>query len=245
MSVLRSFRKALACVAYLVSLHAAAAQQIWLEDAGTLRAVDLAKSSLTATVAIPAAGRFSTDSIGRLWVTDADTLIHLSAAGSRDVTVSQASLGLQGVTGLATDPFDGTVWIADSVRLVHVGLDGQVIGGQLLSETLSDLVVAPDQTLWVLGNKNALHYEVATAVPGRLIESIALSGLPALPTKLFVDALRKQVWLESGLALSRVDLGRGSARMDIALTPSTAGVEFDPADGWAWILTGKDRKSVV
>jgi len=239
MSVLRSFRKALACVAYLVSLQAAAAQQIWLEDAGTLRAVDLAKSSLTATAAIPTAGRFSTDSVGRLWVTDADSLIHLGATGARDVTVSQGSLGLQGVTGLATDPFDGTAWVADSVRLVHVGLDGQVIGGQLLSEALSDLVVAPDQTVWVLGNKNALHYDVATAASGRLIESVALSRLPALPTKLFVDALRKQLWLASGLTLSRVDLANGATRTDIALTASTVGLAFDPSHGWSWMLTGK------
>ena len=237
MNILRALRKALACAVSLVCVQVVAAP-VWFDDAGgTFYAVDAARAAQINSMTAGPVRAAAADAQGRLWLLTDDAVVHIDAAGVRDRVIELVSVGAAGADRIRADAFDGSVWVADSARLVHLDVNGHLLGTQLLPEAIRDFVVAPDQSLWLLADKRVLHYGAAGEDQGRLLESWSLARATGRHGHLYVDSLRRRLWVADDRTLSRLDLANSRAPIDIDLGTSSS-VALDALDGWMWRITG-------
>ena len=237
MNILRALRKALACAVSLVCVQVVAAP-VWFDDAGgTFYAVDAARAAQINSMTAGPVRAAAADAQGRLWLLTDDAVVHIDAAGVRDRVIELVSVGAAGADRIRADAFDGSVWVADSARLVHLDVNGRLLGTQLLPEAIRDFVVAPDQSLWLLADKRVLHYGAAGEDQGRLLESWSLARATGRHGHLYVDSLRRRLWVANDRTLSRLDLANSRAPIDIDLGTSSS-VALDALDGWMWRITG-------
>ena len=213
----------------------------WQPEARDIKCIDPESGKPVATIRLADEARaVETDSLGRSWILAGDQIVHVSELGNQDASVDLSALGLLPEARLRIDPYDGTAWLADPYRLVHVLLDGSAAGQFLVPEALTDFGVGLDQTVWILGDRTARQYDFRSDPAGKLVSSFDVTKLPAPPARLIPDQLNRAIWLIAKVEVYRFDIADPSKWQRAALPAGTTAVSLNPKLGALWILASED-----
>ncbi|MGC3944511.1 MAG: hypothetical protein QM762_08335 [Chryseolinea sp.] len=216
----------------------------WVLDSKRLYQVDSDRAQVQQAFVVSGGVSVSEDVSGNAWVLTQDHLQRWETPTippSVPVMRQSVDLGARGITPvqiLRTDPTDGSAWLANDTYIWHVGVDGALVGMQLAPESLRDMVIGWDQSLWLLGTKTLRHLESVQA-GGRLVDSFSIENLPAVPTRLALDPIHHSAWLGSTKGLSRIDLSAATPRLDLQGSAGYASFLVTPNNGNLWILSAK------
>lgn len=212
---------------------------VWLSDDHGLYLIDPIKASIRQRVRLPGVLALAADADGQVWAVANGTLQHYSKDAIKDLTLRLQQLNLLQANSLRIDAHDGSVWVSDGAALVHVNRAGRVSDKQLAPQTLFDQAVGLDQTLWLLGDKTLSQYGTQGEDHGRLLESIAIDGLPSQARLVAIDSLRQVAWVAGTSSLSAFDLTDAHARLDATLTEPPLSVVADGRSGSVWVLSSR------
>lgn len=231
-------------LATLASLGVSIAQAanpslIWFSSGDTLYQVDGTANDLVRSLPIKAAGRLAVDGHGAAWVATDTDVAKFDADGRARVQSTLKSLGLARQPILAVDPFDDSVWLADSKVVLHLDANGQRL--VTLATPLADVRqarVGLDQSVWLLGNK-----QLANVAPsGATLATFELHQLTiAEPKDFIVDDLGAAIWLAGERELLQVDRGSASLPLHrVTLQHPVDALALQGDSEVAWVL-GNDR----
>lgn len=106
--------------------------QTWIVAGGALRRYDRSGTlieDLILAVPLPIE-QLAADGAGGLWGTGANRLFHVQADGSISIEIEAFASGTT-IVDLATDPADGTAWVAAGSHVRHFGRDGALLNDLL------------------------------------------------------------------------------------------------------------------
>lgn len=134
-----------------------------------------------------------------VWGTERETIVRI------DLAVK----GWGNAVDMATDPYDGSVWIAtDTSLLLHFASDGVLKQGVTLSAPANALAVDLDASVWLIAGSALMHYtRDATWLDARTLDL----GTDERVTALGIDALRDRIWMATTHALYRLTTRDNSA----------------------------------
>lgn len=175
----------------------------------------------------------SADGADGLWLLAGQRLLHVGSATGAPISWNVATWGQTAAKHVRANPYDGSVWLADEIRLTHIDMNGRAVKSFWAQGRIEDFQVSPDETVWVLSNRQLLHYSGI----GELISSTWVkfdAGASAIHFAL--DAVRSKVWLWTDSELVEYDV-----RVD-QLSPRTVidfrnrSLSLDPRTGVIWAL---------
>ena len=183
-----------------------------------------------------------------VWALQDDRLYRFKPDGSPDLDLR---LGHHGRT-LLVDPYDGSLWIASEHRLRHLDAQGNPLqdqgrtpkgrgdrdrrdGGQEEGNGRTrTLVLAPDETLWILDGQRLSR----TGKDGAAIDTwdTRFRGETKL---LAVDGLGSRYWLAGEKRLVSYDATTRAPLIERRLDKEIDALVLDPLTGTVWALTDK------
>ena len=235
---MRFFISGLALLLGFSGLGAAADSCIWFSHDDTIRHVQTDTNQVIGVVPLRNPHRLVMDAAScGVWTLDKHDrrLLRYSAEGVLEIDLRVESLDrrLDEVELLQLDPYDGSLWIADERRLVHVSSSGQLLAGTSAPGEVRRMRVALDQSLWVLGKRELWRFDAQ----GSLLASYALGRhLAADARHLAVDSMGGWIWLADERELARLNLARpDESPLRIRLKREINGLALDPFTGNVWV----------
>ena len=221
----------------LVSLPALASTSlVWFSTSDNLFQISGESNTVVQTLPMSGVGQLAADSGGVVWtVTDKQ----LSKRGPDGGTLFQAdfkTLGLHSEPTIAVDPYDNSLWLADKKTVLHLDTNGQNLRSfPTPFANVRQIQVSPDQTLWMLGNKQLAHYSAS----GVVIASFDLHAVATAEPKFFiVDDLGRAIWLAGEKNLIQVDLASAQQVLRrVVLGDKVIGLVLQPKNGAVWALS--------
>jgi len=180
-----------------------------------------------------------------VWALKDDRLYRFKADGSPDLEIKLGQHGRY----LQADPYDGSVWVATEHRLWHLDPKGNPLQDLGVSPKGSDrrdgdreeensrtraLILAPDETLWVLD--------------GQHLTRIGRDGAPLASwdprfrgeaKHLAVDGLGGRYWLAGEKRLVAYDLATRALLIEHRLDKDIDTLALDGLTGTLWVLSDK------
>ena len=203
-----------------------------------------------AELAAPAnAGLLAPRSDGGTWLSSGDALWSVAEDGRDLLHVDIRGAGLGSAVALASDAYDGSVWIAtDASLLVHVMSDGTLAFGTAVAALPTALAVDLAQRAWLVVRGELIHFER----DGRWLGTQPLGiGADEMVTALAIDAPSDRVWFassagvhhagihdDSGLAPVRAVAGNATA----LAVDQRRGVTLAIVDGELVAFDGIERR---
>jgi hypothetical protein len=176
---------------------------------------------------------------GGSWSLDGERLEFADKFGQSAVQIDLGERGYGIGLDFAVDPYDHSAWLGTDLRLLlHFSTDGTLLGGASLTGNVDALVIALDQTPWIVSQGAVLHLSGSA----RVLESYATPAKPdeAL-TGFAVDSLRDQLWFGTSSGLWRIPFHHsGAAGTDTVGVQEPRAIALDPRSGDLWILTKDD-----
>lgn len=221
----------------LASLPALASTSlVWFSTSDNLFQISGESNTVVQTRPMSGVGQLAVDSGGVVWtVTDNQ----LSKRGLDGTTLFQAdfkTLGLHSEPTIAVDPYDNSLWLADKKTVLHLDTNGQYLRSfPTPFANVRQIQVSPDQTLWMLGNKQLAHYSAS----GVVIASFDLHAVATVEPKFFiVDDLGRAIWLAGEKNLIQVDLASAQQVLRrVVLGDKVIGLVLQPKNGAVWALS--------
>jgi len=179
----------------------------------------------------------SARSDGSAWIADADALWLLSKDGHVLAEIGTAGAGLGHAELVATNAYDGSVWVTtDQLLLLHFAGDGVLEQGTTLATKADAMAIDLDESVWVAAKDRLLHF----SSDGQWLGTQPL-GLAAdeRVTSLARDALRERLWISTTGGLHLL-VARGSwlderivqrGAVDALAIDPTTGVAMAMVDG--------------
>jgi hypothetical protein len=162
-------------------------------------------------------------------------ILRFSAEGAleREIRVRELDPRLDEAERLDIDPYDGSLWLTDERRAVHISFDGKLLGSFLAPGSIRRFRVALDQTLWILGRRDLWQLDGS----GNLLASYAVGRHLAGDARFFaIDSLGGFIWLADHDELVQLKLANpGDPPLRIRLSPVIAGLALDPYAGNVWL----------
>lgn len=239
------FRAAAFAGCILLSLPALGSSCIWFADDDGLRQIDTDTNLVSAIVPLRDPWRDAPRLVVNagdcgVWTLDKrdGRLLRYGENGSleREIGVRSLDPRLHYIEHLELDAYDGSLWVADERRLVHVSPDGQLLGAFTAPDDVRHVRVALDQHLWVLGERQLWHYDAQ----GTLVASHALDqGSGRHAVDFIVDSLGGLLWLADRHHLVRLQLSDlAAAPLRTRLAHRIRRLALDPQAGKTWVASG-------
>lgn len=233
----------------LLSLHANAAT-VWFADDDKLYLLNPATNSIAHTVNIDGVRSLTVASDGSAWVLTKKRLTRCQTNGTVATDLELKSLALKDADSIALNSRDGSLWLAEgeedgeredddgngkAKRIVRLNAAGTRVQDFTSPGSVRALVVALDQTLWLLGKKHLWHY----SSNGALLASVDLKqATKASPELVAVDSVGVWLWMADEKQLWRLDGDAlALAPLKISLSKKAEAISLDPASGTVWIAT--------
>lgn len=231
----RLFLPALASLC--LSLPASAdPSSVWFSSSGNLFLINADLNTVVQTLPVNAIAQLAVDSQGVVWTV---TEKQLSKRGKDGVTQFQAdfkTLGLQSAPTIAVDPYDNSLWLVDHNTILHLANNGQPLNS--IATPFADIrqiQVTPDQSLWILGNKQLARYSAL----GILTASFDIHAVTSAEPQYFVvDELGGSIWLAGGKELIQTDIATAKLVLHSVMLGETAlDLVLQPKTGAVWVLS--------
>ena len=165
------------------------------------------------------------------WVAAGDAVRLLSQDGHVLVDIDTAGAGFGRAELIATNVYDGSVWIStDQSVLLHFAGDGVLEQGTTLATKADAIAIDLDESVWVAASDRLLHF----SSDGQWLRTQPLAiATDERVTALATDALRERLWIATTGGL-RV-LAVGESRLDERIVDhGVAGpLAIDPVTGIA------------
>jgi PKD repeat protein len=216
----------------------AATHCIWFADSNAIYQVDTDTNQIVQTVAVKdvqsLAMNGSDCSVTALMKKQ---LARFDGNGMLLQTIDLQSLnkGLGDVQQLVIDPFDNSVWLHDEKTVVHLNANGQFTGSFITPSAIRSTVLAMDESIWMLGNKQLSHY----SAKGALLASQDLKKLiDPEPKLLAIDSVGGLLWFAGEKQLVQINLNQtGQATLNINLPSVATSLTLNPLTGELWVAT--------
>ncbi len=223
------------------------AASVWFAGNQYSYQVDTDTNSITNSLFINKATDLAVDaSDSSIWSASSQQLSKYDSSGTPLFQISLQTLNLVPPLHLVADPYNGSVWVTDSIvlghqnKLVHLNKQGQLLGEWPISTRIWDSALSLDQSLWLLSKKRLSHYNAQDT----LLASYNLSA-PVLnePKFLAIDSIAKRMWVASESQLLQYDLGNpGQPLLNLALPEVISGITIMPGSGTLWALAEKSLR---
>ena len=144
---------------------------------------------------------------------------------------------------IAVNPYDNSVWLVDQKTALRLDANGRPLFSiPAPGANARQIQIAPDESLWILGNKQLTHYSPS----GSMIENFDLHAVTTAEPKYFViDAIGGSIWFAGEKDLIQVDLVSAQHVLRrIALAEPVLGLVTQSTTGAIWAL-GKDSLVMV
>ncbi|HYX62871.1 MAG TPA: hypothetical protein VE935_01485, partial [Burkholderiales bacterium] len=222
----------------LVASAALADSCIWYADDDSIRQLRTDTNEVTRVVPLRRPDRLvmNAEDCG-VWALDKNDrrILRFSSEGSleREIRVGDVERHLDKAERLQLDPYDGSLWITDERRAVHLSSDGSLLGTFLASGRIRGIAVALDQSLWILGTRELWQVDAS----GNLRSSFALGSRLAADARFFaIDSLGGFLWLADEHQLAQLKLASlGDPPLSIRLSRRITGLALDPHAGKVWV----------
>ncbi len=209
---------------------------LWMGNDKEMLRVEASSGQITGRVSLSDIKQFAHTSDGSVWALDGPLLVYVDSAAQTSASIDVANLGYGEGVHLAVDPFDDSVWVITTQRLLgHFDKTGRLQIGYTLPGPASAIGVALDQTCLDRRRGRAL----ALLVAGTLVDTRIYGSEWTQPvTSVAVDSLHSRLWLvgRSAVGTLMLDSSSPSASKVVDIGAIRDGV-IDPKTGLLWILT--------
>jgi hypothetical protein len=225
-------------LAGVIAAPAVADSCIWFSHDDSIRQVQTSSNQVTRVVPLRDPHRLlmNAEDCG-VWTLDKHDrrILRFSAEGAieREIRVRDLDPTLGEAEQIHLDPYDGSLWVADDRRTVHVSNLGERLGSFSTPGEIRRLQVALDQTLWVLGKRDIWHFDAA----GNRLATYALGRHLAGDARYFViDNVGGLIWLADDNEIVRLKLSDPVEQppLRIRLLHDITGFTLDPFTGNVW-----------
>jgi hypothetical protein len=233
-------RNALFVLAAACALLAVPAQasMLWFGDQAGIHQIDTAANQVVANVVQDQSSAMVVNpKDGSLWVLTASRLLKYSATGSllSQTDLKSVSNGQGSIRRLALGSSDDSVWVAVDKVVAHFTSDAAQLASFQTPELVQDIAIAQDQSLWVLGQTQLLHYSAAGALP-----SVRLDALTQNSQYLALDDAANVMWLAGGAGFKHLEQldSRDPSHVlqSLTLGDTAAGLAVAPDTHTLWVL---------
>lgn len=221
------------------------AASVWFADDQYAYQVDTDTNIVTRSFLLNKAHDLAVDG-SNLWSATGQQLSKYNSSGAPLFQISLQALNLVPPLHLVADPYNGSVWVTDSIvlghqnKLAHLTKLGQLLGEWPISTRIWDSALSLDQSLWLLSKKRLNHYDAQ----GTLLASYNL-GAPVRddPKFIAIDSIAKRLWVASETQLLQYDLANPTLPLlNIALPAVISGITIIPGSGTLWALAEKNLR---
>lgn len=168
-----------------------------------------------------------------------------SAGGTRDEDDEGEEEGEDGEDGghtrtLALNPYDGSLWISRGKMLLHLDKNGNLTGSNKLRDPVRAFGVALDESVWVLGKKELLHF----SRDGGPLPGIKLDNRAKDPESLALDDIGGYIWVSGEKGVLRIKQAESpESPLYIPIKKEVKGLVVNPFDGTLGVY-GKEQLSL-
>jgi hypothetical protein len=233
--MLRKFQSAAAALLAVLVPTLAVAGPLWFGDQAGIHQIDTASNQVQLNIAQEQSYALALNQKdGSVWSLTASRLVKYGPGGAlllqRDLRSYAQNLGAGRF--LALDPSDDSVWLAGDGVVAHVDAAGNTLPGFAVSNTIQDIALAQDQSLWVLTQKQLLHFTAQST-------SIVAVDLPAQAQQskyMALDEAAGILWIAGAKQAWRVQLAAPQqAPAATAIPEVIAGISLAPDSSTLWI----------
>ena len=148
----------------LCCLSFALADALWFSDAQGLHRINTDTNTIVLTVPMQGIVALTLNQKDNtLWALMPDRLIKVNGAALLRLDLKSLSTNFNVTRKLALNPSDDSVWIAGGNNIFHLDANGITLAGFASPAIVQDIALEQDQTLWVLGRNQLLHYSYSAA----------------------------------------------------------------------------------
>ena len=171
---------------------------------------------------------------GSAWVAVGNAVRLLSSRRTVRLDIDTAGAGYGTAELIATDVYDGSVWVTtDQLLLLHFASDGVLEQGTTLATKADAMAIDLDESVWVAANDRLLHFSSDGQWLGT--QPLALAADERV-TALARDALRERAWIATNEGL-RLLVARGTWLDERIVQPGVVGaLAIDPRTGVAMAI---------
>jgi len=212
---------------------------IWFSHDDSIRQVQTGTNQVTRVVLLRNPHRLlmNAEDCG-VWTLDKHDrrILRFNAEGAleREIRVRDLDPKLDEAERLHLDPYDGSLWVTDERRIVHLSSLGERLSSFSAPGEIRRLQVALDQTIWVLGKRDLWRFDSA----GNRLATYALGRHLAGDARYFVvDNVGGLIWLADDKELARLRLSDPVEQppLRIRLQHDITGFTLDPFTGNVWV----------
>ena len=217
---------------------AATASVVWFSTDENLFRADTTTNAIVQTLPIKGIASLAVDSQRAAWIVTTKQVSKFAADGSTLFQADLSMIGLMGAPTIAVDPYDNSVWLVDQKTALRLDANGRtIVSIPAPGASARQIQIAPDESLWILGNKQLTHYSPS----GSMIENFELHAITTAEPKYFVvDTIGGSIWLAGEKELIQVDLVSAQHVLRrITLAEPVLGLVMQSTTGAIWAL-GKD-----
>ena len=155
----------------VVFSYAVQANSIWFATENSVQQLDNGTYQVVTTLPLSEVKALAVDAKdGSVLVLTKKKILKFSASGVNLLEKTLRDFGLGEGKQFAANPYDGSVWIASEKKLVRLDSQGRQLSAWSAQGQIKNIAIALDESLWVLGESQAWHYNPS----GALIESRSL-----------------------------------------------------------------------
>jgi PKD repeat protein len=211
---------------------------IWYADDDSIRQVQTSTNQVTRVVPLRNPHRLVMNGQDcGVWTLDKHDrkILRFDAEGrlERLIPVRALDAGLDEVERLHVDPYDGSLWVSDDRRIVHLSAEGNLLRSFRAPGEVRRMHVALDQTLWVLGRRELWHFDAQGTLLARHYLGQHLAG----DARHFaIDGVGGAIWIVDDDDLVHLKLSApGEQVVKLRLRHGVDGFALDPLTGNVWV----------
>ncbi len=221
----------------------ATASVVWFSTDEHLFRADTTTNAIVQTLPIKGIASLAVDSQRAAWIVTTKQVSKFAADGSPLFQADLGMIGLMGAATIAVNPYDNSVWLVDQKTALLLDANGRPLFSiPAPGANARQIQIAPDESLWILGNKQLTHYSPS----GAMIENFDLHAITTAEPKYFVvDKIGGSIWFAGEKDLIQVDLASAQHVLRrIALAEPVLGLVTQSTTGAIWVL-GQDSLVMV
>ena len=159
---------------------AATASVVWFSTDENLFRADTTTNAIVQTLPIKGIASLAVDSQRAAWIVTTKQVSKFAADGSTLFQADLSMIGLMGAPTIAVDPYDNSVWLVDQKTALRLDANGRtIVSIPAPGASARQIQIAPDESLWILGNKQLTHYSPS----GSMIENFELHAITTAEPK--------------------------------------------------------------
>lgn len=215
-----------------VLAHAGA---VWFSDAAGIHRIDTDANAPVQAIAQSGVVALALDQKdGSLWALTPSRLVKYDASGATLAAIDLKDLAGNFNAGrrLALDPSDDSIWVAGGNNAFHLDAAGRVLAGIASNDTVQDIALAQDGSLWVLARNTLSRYSSQGAPLG----SASLAGDMQQSEFIAADDANGALWLAGSKSVFQIAIALPvQPRMSFATSEVVSAIALDAGTGSLWV----------